>query len=271
MSRSRPLIGVTGPDKGGLSAWLFTALAVRRAGGKPIRIRPLKPRSVEQLNGLIIGGGADVSPELYGQQALPDFEQFQDRALPGWRRLLGLILFPLLFVIRRLLVTRTTGLNAARDELEKRLIREANERDLPILGICRGMQLLNVAAGGSLHQSIKSFYEETPAIRSVLPRKQIEILPDSLLARTLGSNKGRVNALHDQAIDRLGERLQICAREPTGVVQAIEHRDRPFLLGVQWHPEYLPQRREQGALFRALVLAARGSGARKPGVGELAS
>lgn len=256
MSRSRSHIGVTGPDKGGLSAWLFTALAVRRAGGKPIRIRPKKPCSVEQLDGLIIGGGADVSPELYGQQALPDLEHFKDPALPGWRRLIGLILFPLLFVIRRLLVTKTTGLNAARDELEKRLIREANERDLPMLGICRGMQLLNVAAGGTLHQSIKSFYEETPAIRSVLPRKQIDILPDSLLARTIGKTRGRVNALHDQAIDRLGERLQVCAREPSGVVQAIEHCDRAFLLGVQWHPEYLPQRIDQGAIFRALVKAA---------------
>jgi putative glutamine amidotransferase len=260
MSRARPHIGVTGPDKGGLSAWLFTALAVRRAGGKPVRIRPKKPHSVEQLDGLIIGGGADVSPELYGQQPLPDLKQFQDRALPGWRRLIGLVLFPLMFLIRRLLVTKTTGLNEARDKLEKRLIREAQERGLPMLGICRGMQLLNVAAGGSLHQSIKSFYEESPAIRSVLPRKKIDILPDSRLAGIIGSSQGRVNALHDQAIDRLGERLQICAREPTGVVQAIEHRDRPFLLGVQWHPEYLPQRREQLALFRALTEAARHAG-----------
>jgi putative glutamine amidotransferase len=260
MSPARPHIGITGPDKGGLSAWWFTALAVRRAGGKPIRIRPQKPRPIEILDGLIIGGGADVSPELYGQQPLPDLEQLQDRALPGWRRLSGLVLFPLLYIIRRLLVTKTTGLNAARDELEKRLIREAYEREMPMLGICRGMQLLNVATGGSLHQSIKSFYEETPAIRSVLPRKRIEILPDSLLARTIGSTNGRVNALHDQAIDRLGERLRISAREPTGVVQAIEHRDHAFFLGVQWHPEYLPQRREQGALFRALVMAARNSG-----------
>lgn len=263
MSQDRPRIGVTGPDKGGLSAWLFTALAVRRAGGRPIRIRPMKPRSIEQFDGLIIGGGADVSPELYGQQPMPDLQHFQDRALPGWRRLLGLILFPLLFVIRRLLVTRTTGLNVARDKLEKGLIRDAYERELPMLGICRGMQLLNVAAGGSLHQSIKSFYEEAPAIRSVLPRKRIEIEPDSLLARVLGSTSGQVNALHDQAIDSLGQHLRICAREPTGVVQAIEHHERDFLIGVQWHPEYLPQRREQGDLFRALVGATRNSS--KPG------
>lgn len=262
MSRGKPRIGITGPDHGGLSAWLFTAWAVRRAGGKPIRIRPLKPRTIEDIDGLIIGGGADVSPELYGQHRMPDLDQLQDRALPGWRRLIGLVLFPLMFLIRRLLVTKTTGLNQARDDMEERLIHEAFQRRLPVLGICRGMQLLNVAAGGSLHQSIKSFYEESPAIRSVLPRKRIEILPDSLLAGIVGASQGRVNALHDQAIDQLGERLQVCAREPSGVIQAIEHRDRSFLLGVQWHPEYLPQRPEQGAIFRALVRAARGSEAR---------
>jgi putative glutamine amidotransferase len=259
MRGRRPRIGITGPDHGGLSAWLFTAWAVRRAGGKPIRIRPEKPRPIEDIDGLIIGGGADVAPELYGQERMPDLDQLQDRALPGWRRLIGIVLFPLMFLIRRLLVTRTTGLNQARDELEKRLIRQARERSLPMLGICRGMQLLNVAAGGSLHQSIRSFYEESPAIRSVLPRKRIDILPDSLLAGIVGNRSGRVNALHDQAIDQLGEQLQVSAREPTGVIQAIEHRDREFLLGVQWHPEYLPQRPEQRAIFHALVRAAGGS------------
>ncbi|TVQ35305.1 MAG: gamma-glutamyl-gamma-aminobutyrate hydrolase family protein [Wenzhouxiangella sp.] len=253
---SKPRIGITGPDKGGSAAWFFTAWAVRRVGGRPVRIRPAKPRSIEAIDGLIIGGGADVAPQLYGQEKMPELGEFEDRGVSGWRRLLGLILFPLLLLIRRLLTTKTTGLNAARDALEKELIAQAAARNMPMLGICRGMQLLNVVGGGSLHQSLANFYEETPAIRSVLPRKRIEIEPDSLLARTLLSTGARVNALHSQAIDKLGDSFTVCAREPSGVVQAIERTDHPFVLGVQWHPEYLPQRIEQRALFRHLVQAA---------------
>jgi len=255
----RPRIGVTGPDRGGMSAWLFTARAVRRAGGKPIRIRPGAPQDIEQIDGLIIGGGADVSPALYGQQRRPELDELKDQGMRGWRRFIGLILFPVVLIIRRVLTTSLSGLNTERDELEKHLIRAALERGLPMLGICRGMQLLNVVAGGSLHQSLEGFYEEYPAMRSVLPRKRIEIEPDSLLATVLATTRGRVNALHSQAIDRLGSGMVISAREPNGVIQAIEHQDKPYMLGVQWHPEYLPQRPEQRALFRSLVEAARGA------------
>ncbi|MEE4638572.1 MAG: gamma-glutamyl-gamma-aminobutyrate hydrolase family protein [Wenzhouxiangella sp.] len=260
MSGGRPVVGITGPDKGGLSAWLFTAHAVRRAGGRPLRIRPGKPHGIEQLDALIIGGGADVSPQLYGAEPAPKLESLQDRGLPGWRRLAGILLFPLLLLIRRLLMTKTGGLNEARDQLERRLITAARSRKLPMLGICRGMQLLNVAAGGTLHQDLEGFYEEHPAIRSVLPRKQIELNEDSRLARILGMTRVRVNALHSQAIDRLGTGMTICAHEASGIVQAIEQTGAEFALGVQWHPEYLPQRPEQRALFRALVQAAAGPG-----------
>lgn len=255
MSRPRPRIGVTGPDKGGLSAWLFTAWAVRRAGGRPVRIRPRSPHPIDRIDALIIGGGADVSPDLYGAEPLPRLDSFKDHSLPGWRRLGGIVMFPLLFIIRRLLTTKTSGLNEARDTLEKDLIAAALERGMPLLGICRGMQLLNVVAGGSLHQDIEGFYEEYPAIRSVLPRKRIEIEGHSLLAKTLVTTRIRVNALHSQAIDRLGEGLTVCAREASGVIQAIERTTEQFAIGVQWHPEYLPQRPEQRALFRSLVRA----------------
>lgn len=256
MSRARPIIGITGPDQGGTSAWWFTAWAVRRAGGKPLRIRPSRPHPIDSVDGLIIGGGADVSPDLYGAEPLPKLDALKDQGMLGWRRLAGIVLFPLLFLIRRLLTTKTSGLNHDRDALEKPLIAQALEREIPLLGICRGMQLLNVAAGGSLHQDIEGFYEEHPAIRSVLPRKKIEIEADSRLAAILVTTRLRVNALHSQAIDELGEDLRISAREASGVVQAIEHSTQRFALGVQWHPEYLPQRPEQRALFRQLVLAA---------------
>ncbi len=256
MSDRRPVIGVTGPDRGGLAAWLFTARAVRRAGGRPLRIRPGKPHGIEHLDGLIVGGGADVSPDLYGAEPMPKLESFKDPGLLGWRRLAGILLFPLLLLIRRLLTTKAGGLDQARDALERHLITEARDRGLPLLGICRGMQLLNVAAGGTLHQDLGGFYEERPAIRSVLPRKQIEIKNESRLARILAVTRVRVNALHSQAIDSLGQGMMACAHEDSGVVQAIEQTGSAFALGVQWHPEYLPQRPEQRALFQALVFTA---------------
>ena len=255
MSR-RPVIGITGPDRGGLSAWLFTARAVRRAGGRPVRIQPRQPHPIDGLDGLIIGGGADVSPGLYGQQRLPELDELKDRGTAGWRRFLGIVLFPLMFTIRRSLTTKTTGINTGRDELEKQLITAALERQLPLLGICRGMQLINVVAGGSLYQNIEGFYEEYPAIRSVLPRKRVDVIEHTRLAEITGLEALHVNALHSQAIDRLGERLRICAVEANGIVQAIESRDEHFIVGVQWHPEYLPQRGSQRALFRSLVHAA---------------
>ena len=255
MSR-RPVIGITGPDKGGLSAWLFTARAVRKAGGRPVRIQPHQPHPINGLDGLIIGGGADVSPKLYGQQRLPELDEFKDRGTPGWRRFLGIVLFPMMFFIRRLLTTKTGGINTGRDELEKGLITAALDRNLPLMGICRGMQLINVVAGGSLYQNIEGFYEEYPAIRSVLPRKRVEVVAHTHLAAITGVDEMHVNALHSQAIDRLGETLRISAVEANGIVQAIESGGNHFIIGVQWHPEYLPQRISQRALFRALVNAA---------------
>jgi len=249
----RPVIGVTGPDRGGLAAWWFTALAVRRAGGRPVRIRPRRPVAISRLDGLIIGGGADVSPRLYGQDRQPRPSRMTDRTTSGWRRLLGLALFPLLFLVRRILTTKHGGPAPARDALERELIGQALARDLPMLGICRGMQLINVALGGSLHQHIEGFYEEYPAIRSVLPRKRVEVRAGTRVAGLLGAGDTWVNALHSQAVDRLADGLAVAAAEQNGIVQALERSDGPWLVGVQWHPEYLPQRRRQQALFRDLV------------------
>lgn len=256
----RPLIGITGPDRGGLAAWWFTAFAVRRAGGRPIRIRSGRPHPGPGLDGLIIGGGADVSPGLYGQARRLPLEELTDRGSPGWRRLLGLLLFPLVWLLRRLLTKKKGGLDPARDALEGGLIDHALVAHVPMLGICRGMQLINVRRGGSLHQSLEGFYDEYPQIRSVLPRKRVLLEPDSKLRRILGRDECRVNALHRQAIASAGQGLVAVAREASGIVQGYEATDRPWLIGVQWHPEYLPQRASQRALFESLVAAARDQG-----------
>jgi len=113
---------------------------------------------------------------------------------------------------------------------------------------------MNVALGGTLHQDIGHFYSEgTSNVRSILPRKRIEIAPQSCLRRTLQTTSCTVNALHDQSIKDAGEQVTVSARESTGVVQAIECKGHRYFIGVQWHPEYMPQSRIQLRLFQALV------------------
>jgi len=125
-----------------------------------------------------------------------------------------------------------------------------------MLGICRGAQLLNRAFGGTVATDLSSFYEERPNRRSAFPAKEVELAPDSRLASILGPEPCRVNALHRHAVDRVGEELRIVARESNGVVQAIEGAGPAWVVGVQWHPEYLPQIPRQQRLFEALVRAA---------------
>lgn len=137
-----------------------------------------------------------------------------------------------------------------------RLIHAAVLRRLPILGICRGCQLLNIYFGGSLYQSLNGFHIEDPEVRTILPRKRV-IVPAETKLKAMGRHPRRVNALHRQAIAQLGRGLRVAARDRNGIVQAIEHETMPFVVGVQWHPEYLPQMREPRALFRALVWHAR--------------
>jgi putative glutamine amidotransferase len=255
----RPIIGVTGPDRGGAAAWIFTRFAVWLAGGRALRITPGQPCDIEHVDGLIIGGGADVDPQLYGQELLHLIEEKRpEQPLIEW--ILGLVLLPLTWLLRKLTATWASPCAARdplRDALEMRLIHAAVVRRLPILGICRGCQLLNVHFGGSLYQSIKGFYVEDPEVRSILPRKRITVPPDAKLTNIVGGRPQRVNALHRQAIHELGRGLRVAACDRNGIVQAIEHETLPFVLGVQWHPEYLPQVREQRALFKMLVKDAR--------------
>lgn len=261
---ARPIIGVTGPDEGGLAAWWFTRLALRRAGARVVRITPARGGDIDALDGLVIGGGADVDPALYGQERV-HLEELGREGREFGRWLLTLLLFPLIYLLRRALSTMTSrpGGDRARDELETSLVQAALQRDLPVLGICRGAQLLNVVAGGSLHQSLSDFYVESPQLHTVWPHKRIRLEAGSRLAGILGCERCRVNSLHNQAVDTLAPGLRVAAREESGVVQAIEHPTLAFAIGVQWHPEYLPQRREQQRLFRRLVETA-GKSDRQP-------
>lgn len=229
MRRRSPVIGVTGPDDRAWSLWAFNSLAVRRFGGRARFITPRRPVGVAAVDGLVVSGGADLDPALYGQP---------NRA--------------------------ARHVDAERDRLEADLLRGALEARKPILGICRGAQLLNVVCGGTLHQDAAEVYPGFRPTRGVYRRltlrRPIHVLRDGWVASLLG--RGRkphlVNSLHHQAIDHVGDGLEVVAVDEQGMVQAIEGLDKStFTVGVQWHPELMPFAHRQMAFFAALVKAVR--------------
>jgi len=257
---NKPVIGVTGPDRGGTASWLFIRWAVFLQGGKAVYIRPSRPRHNVELDGVILGGGADIDPSRYNQSILNASIGKRDSSeeVESWfNRFISLIFFPFLFLIRKLFSIKSTAVDPQRDDLEFAVLKKALENEIPVLGICRGYQLINIYFGGDLHQDIGNFYGEIPRIYSVLPKKKIKLKPDSKLSSIFGKSRIAVNALHHQAVKKMGENLQIVAWEENGVVQAAEHKSHPFLIGVQWHPEYMPQLEHQRKIFRKLVAAAK--------------
>jgi putative glutamine amidotransferase len=219
---TRPLIGVTTSRRGGWRSYLMHRLALWKAGARAVQIVPGAGLPAENLNGLVIGGGDDIGAEIYGGAVLPDVRIDPDR-----------------------------------DAMELDLLKSALPLGVPVLGICRGSQMINVALGGSLYTDIYQVYVEAPRMRTVLPKKTVSIVRDSRLDRILRCNPCRVNALHHQSVDRLGEGLRVVAKDESGIVQAIESETAPFLLGVQWHPELLFWKPPQRRLFEALAQAAR--------------
>ena len=218
---SRPLIGITTSDYKSQLAWCFDWFAVWRHGGRPLRLSPSRPLP-EHLDGLVIGGGDDIQAHLYGGEVQLDVR-----------------------------------LDPARDELELGLLQRFIPRHTPVLGICRGAQLINVHLGGSLDPDIYTTHEGLKRRRTVLPRKTVDIVGDSQLYRLLGVTWCRVNSLHHQAVNRAGQGIRIVARDRDGLVQGIESTEHAFLIGVQWHPEWLIFNRPQQRLIRALVKAAK--------------
>lgn len=218
----RPRIGVTASVKGSRAMWWFNKLALARAGARAVRITVEKPYPISQLDGIVIGGGDDIDATLYGGEVDP--------------------------VVR---------VDRERDQLELRILDHAERFGTPVLGICRGAQMLNVHRGGSLHEDIYEIYLKARKMRTVLPRKTVEIERNSRLCHIFDGPRCRVNALHHQSIDRLGRDLRTAAHDEFGIIQAIESPADDFLFGVQWHPEFLVFDRHQQNLFRALIAAAR--------------
>lgn len=228
---SRPVIGVTTSNRSGWRIFPLVAFNLWLAGGRALRWGAGRAADLGDVDGVIIGGGDDISPDLYGGR----------------------------------LVT-SARLDPERDALERGLVTEAMAHGIPVLGICRGSQMLNVALGGTLHQDAYGVYRGSRFVRTILPRKDVQVAFGTRLAEISGTAPMRVNALHTQAVEDLGRDLRVAARDDGGMVQAIERISDPFAVGVQWHPEHLFYARRQRALFRALVVAAQ---ARKRGRAQM--
>jgi putative glutamine amidotransferase len=204
--------------------------AVQEAGGAPIIFPSIDvhvddpERLIDLVDGLFLPGGRDLDAELYGSVAHPTND-------PPLR---------------------------VRDELEIALARLARERGIPILGACRGMQVLNVALGGTLEQHLGDRIDLTPHrnIYGEHTSHPVSIWPDSLLRSITHEAEFEISSHHHQGVDQLGEGLVVSASAPDGVVEAIETTDGTFCLGVQWHPEERLDP-EGLALIRAFVQAAR--------------
>lgn len=228
----RPLIGITGNfgERGSELAEGYYA-SVEAAGGVPLVIPPgLKPEMLcsllDRLDGVLLSGGADVNPLFVGEEPIPQ---------------LG-------------------GINPRRDASELLLVRLAYDRQIPLFGICRGIQVLAMALGGNIHQDLGACLPEVKLIkhsqnleRGVASHK-VEAEEGSLMHRLLGK-EFFVNSFHHQAVNEPGPRLRVTARSADGVVEAVESTEKKSIYGVQWHPEcFLPAGNEcMMPLFRHFV------------------
>ena len=214
----RPRVGVTGNGRRWSPSWWCTRWALKLAGAEPERISVRHAFSGRRLDALIIGGGDDIGPEHYDGD-----------------------------------INKRVRSDPARDRLEIDWIEAALRLEIPLLGICRGAQLINVVLGGTLHQDIRTMRRLTYNRPGLLPTKQVRVEAESRLAGVVRSTRLRVNSLHHQAIRDPGKGLRIVARDLDGITQAIECRDGRRIIGVQWHPEYLFYLPSQLALCRWLV------------------
>lgn len=231
--KPRPLVGITAYAEPSVrwGVWDLPAAViplnyveqVEAAGGRALLVPPSEEgigETLDVLDGLLFSGGSDIDPEQYGQEAHPE----------------------------------TSGIRADRDRAELALLTAALERDMPVLAVCRGSQVLNVARGGDLLQHLPDVvgdekHKHTPG---VFADHDVDVHPGTRLAELLG-DRAPVKSHHHQGFGRLGEGIVEAARAEDGTVEAIEDPSKRFALGVLWHPEA----GEDTALFEALVAEAR--------------
>ena len=219
----KPIIGITSytyREKAGYYSRVFAnySRSVIEAGGLPFILPQVPDPSLageylDRIDGLLLSGGADISPVHYGEQPLREVQ----------------------------------SMNPERDEWELALTREALNRDMPVFGICRGHQMLNVAAGGSLYQHVNAQnctdkgHMLTGTEMHHLTHK-VTIADDTLLAACFGEKEILVNTFHNQAVKEPGKGLIITARSEDGIVEALEMSGKKYVMSVQWHPEALTEK-----------------------------
>jgi putative glutamine amidotransferase len=231
----KPLIGI-GSDVANKRgerdrAFVYTTYieSLKRAGAVPVLIPPQPENAadiVEGLDGILLAGGDDCDPAEYGEEKHPSCEPMDPR----------------------------------RQKNDLSLAKLARERGIPTLGICLGVQMMNVASGGTLIQDIGSAigtdidHASEPSDRH---RHDVHIESSTKLGRILGARELNVNSSHHQAVGRVADGLRVTAQAPDGVVEALEDPSHPFYVGVQWHPEDMPGEPSATAIFGAFVEAAR--------------
>jgi len=209
--------------------------AILLAGGLPLVVAPHLPTEDLQAliglgDGFLLCGGGDVEPFRYGGERC----------------------------------ARLAGLEPRRDEFELQLLSLILEADKPLLAICRGVQVLNVALGGTLICDIAndlpqaSKHDYFPGFKRDLVVHDVNIEPNTLLAEMLGVNKVGTNSLHHQALSKVGEGLVVSARADDKVIEGVEMPSKRFVLGVQWHPECMPESPQMQHLFEAFIHACGG-------------
>lgn len=226
----KPVIGITANydlDTGLFLLKDYYVEAVSNAGGRPVILVPGLDEKIidsylEICQGIILSGGGDIDPLYFSQ--LPE-EQLGE-------------------------------INPWRDELEIKIAQKALHSNFPILGICRGCQVLNVAAGGTVLQDIKTGLCHMQKAPRSYPIHDIFIEKPSLLASIINYDSIRVNSFHHQAVQYLGESIMISARAADGIVEAIESNKHSFFMGVQWHPECMKDK-FSNLLFSALIQKAK--------------
>ncbi len=227
-----PLIGVTFRREAENRRRNNYIRAVEMYGGVPVAVYPGVPDSeLREIHGLLLTGGGDVHPRFFGQEWHPSLKFVREE----------------------------------RDEMELPLCKRALEANLPVFGICRGIQVMSIAMDGDLYQDVPSQFSaplpHSVKKRGVDARHEIEIEPGSLLCEVIGGQTSdTVNSDHHQAVDDIGEGFIVTARSGDGVIEAIENPSKRFALGVQYHPERMIQTAEflehRRKLFEAFIGAA---------------
>lgn len=229
----RPLIGVTGGlnEKGFLNIRNGYMQSVVRAGGIPVLLPLDAPEEIlrdafERMDGVLISGGADIDPALYGEETLPE----------------------------------CGALDPARDRQEMLMAKWSRSAGKPALGICRGCQVMNVAAGGTLVQDIASTYHISKDVHSqpedyAVTTHWVDLVPGTLAADVMGCEEVRVNSRHHQCVKDLAPGMVLDGRSrDDGIIESFHDPKHPFYLAVQWHPEMLSADRPEAlALFEELV------------------